>query len=227
MSKEKNKRHQNVPDLGQEKRLGTLQMKILILLWNREMYGLEIQKHLALKGLKTSTSQLYPALEKLTQMKALEKKVVPKIGADRNFYWTSPYGKDLILKYISDFMEDLAEIQFEKFGEWTPFILQMISIEPGMVVIDFSIREIESLLVQLAPRVSRTGRYFLVAHKEETTTLLKDRIEHYQLEDYVNVLHRNNNHVDLGDNSSDIVLAFVTLHEDRSDWVLRDRKSNV
>ena len=222
MSKGKKNEEQNLPDLEQEKRLGTLQMKILILLWNREMYGLEIQKHLELKGLRTKTSQLYPALDKLAQMGALEKRTVHKIGADRKFYWTSQYGKNLILKYISDFMEDLAEIQFEKFGEWTPFILEMISIEPGMVVVDFSIREIESLLVHLAPMVSRTGRYFLVAHKEETTELLKERIEHYQLEDYVNVLKRKKEVVELGDNSSDLVFAFVTLHEDRSDWVLKD-----
>jgi DNA-binding PadR family transcriptional regulator len=205
---------------GPDKKLGTLQLRILMLVWDRQMYGLEIQKHLALRGLNVSTSQLYPALNKLLQSQTLESKSVHKIGADRIFYWTSEYGKSVILKYIADFMETLVEFQFEKFGTWASEIKKYVEIKAGMVIVDFSLREMESLLIQFAPLVSNAGHYFVVSQNPGSGELIKERIKHYALEDYVRILASENNKVNIGDQSADIAFVFITLHEENTEWIV-------
>ena len=61
-------------------RLGWLQLSILTMVWNKEMYGLEIQKHLKIRGYPIATTQLYSALNNLERIEALKVNVVLRAG---------------------------------------------------------------------------------------------------------------------------------------------------
>jgi DNA-binding PadR family transcriptional regulator len=202
------------------KPLGWLQIAIISLCWNREMYGLEIQKHLQLEGHKVGSGQLYPALKKLLQAGALLDRQEERIGATRNFYKTTPLGQKMVYDFVFQFLRIFNSIYMDNIGFVADKLLELISITPGMVVLDLSIEQVEELLLKLVPKVGDIGRYFLTSPSKDMEDLIKERILHYGLQDYIKIFDRSQNQINLPDHSCDLVFNIFSEHEPNHEWML-------
>ncbi len=207
------------------KRIGFLQLSILALVWNKEMYGLEIGNHLSLQGYPVKTSQLYPALNNLEANGYLEKKESTRAGVSRNFYKTSSKGHELLTTYLMKQLELFINIAFDSdtLDYLYDYLDDFLQIEEGIVLADFSLRLIEPLLSSIIPKIGLTGHYFIISPSDEMMPILKDRINHYELESVASVLQTDSAHVTaLANDSVDIALLVFTLHEEKTEWMLRE-----
>jgi PadR family transcriptional regulator PadR len=96
-------------------RLGSLQAGILSVLWNKEMYGLEIRRRLRYQGLRASVSQLYPTLRKLEERGAISSREEARVGANRIYYRLTPEGKELLKRNMIDVVRIFEYMVSEKF----------------------------------------------------------------------------------------------------------------
>jgi DNA-binding PadR family transcriptional regulator len=207
---------------GQIERLGSLQIALLSLVWNREMYGLEIQKHLAMQGLKVGSGQLYPALKKLEQSGAITSREEQRIGISRIFYQTTKEGHKLVMDYISHFLSIFNQAFIYQTRPFADLLLNNIPITNGMVVMDFSLEDNEEILVKLVPNVGLTGRYFFTSQSSEYGSLIEERIDQYGLKEYVRIIDRNKRPFSLPDQSCDLCICLFTIHEPDQQWVINE-----
>lgn len=210
--------------------LGWLQQHILTLLWDREMYGQEIQRNLGMRGKKVGPGQLYPALRTLEEMEALTSRNLVGIeeskeqghSTNRKYYTVTDSGKRLLLHDLTMVFRLLEIMVAERADYVFDDIPELADIIPGAVVVDFSPPHLEYARMKLAPMTAPTGRYFITAENRDQSNMLRERIELIGLEESVTVLERQKKTIPLPDKSVDVALILFKLHEDGSEWMLKE-----
>lgn len=208
-------------------RFGWVQFSILGLLWETEMYGLEILEHLHLKGHKISSSQLYPALNKLEGEGLLGSYNEQRVGADRKVYKTTAEGKDQIRWYIVGFLDLFSHIIANQMAFVAEDILSSISFDMGPYrLVDFSSSVGESILKPLAIAIRPYGQYFLTSPNKTVRNLYENQIDHYDLRDVCLVAEVNEESklTTIKDSSVDICLSIFGMHEEGGEWFLPEMR---
>ncbi|MFW9995567.1 MAG: helix-turn-helix transcriptional regulator [Candidatus Odinarchaeota archaeon] len=212
--------------LPKRNRLGWLQLTILTLLWNRELYGLEIQKYLKLGGYKKiGVSQLYPALNRMKDEKLLNSRLENQIGADRRYYWTTEKGKDVVIQYLSNFFVLFEDLFIARLDFLADHINELVNLgEQGLRIADFSLGTANSgiFLRETLANLDLIKDYFMLASNEKMRELLETRIEFLQLKRVINILEVKKNEIPLEDETIDLVLILFTLHEDDTEWLIAE-----
>lgn len=206
----------------QGSQLGRLQQRILSVLWDREMYGLEIQRRLRFQGIKVSASQLYPALRKLEERQAISSREEARVGANRIYYTLTTEGKELLIHSMVDVLRTFEYMVGEKFKYVLEDASRLAGIKPGNIVVDFSNPRFEGIRSKLAPLTAPGGRYYITSIDREHTPLLKEWVEYEQLQDFASVVEEKQGSISLPDGSVDMALIFVRLHEEENDWIIRE-----
>ena len=127
--------------------LGTLQLQILSILWNQEMYGLEIIKHLKLRQYIIGTNQLYPALKRLEKLTALTSRKQQHTNDTRIYYKITSYGRQLITNQLMMFLGVLQDILLEKLDFIGEYCAQLLQLKVNMSILDLS-KEFYELFIQ-------------------------------------------------------------------------------
>lgn len=212
--------------LPRRSRLGWLQLTILTLLWNRELYGLEIQNVLKLRGYeKLGVSQLYPALNKLKEEELLTARLEKQIGADRRYYRTTEEGKATVIQYLNNFFVLFEDLFLTKLDFLPDHISEFVNLKkPGLRIADLSLGTVNSavFLRDIISNPSLSQEYYLLASNEEFREYLEMRIEFLQPKRTITVLDVTKNEIPLEDDTIDLVLIFFTLHEDNTDWLIAE-----
>jgi DNA-binding PadR family transcriptional regulator len=208
---------------GQRHRvLGRLQQAILSLLWNREMYGMEIQRRLRFQGIKVSAGQLYPALKRMEERQWVISREERRVGADRVYYTISSEGKETLVHNTLDLIRFFESIIDEAVYPIYSKAAKRLGIGPGTVIIDFSNPSVESLRTELSALTAPGGRYYISSRDKEQMNILKEWVEYEKLHDTITILEESGYTVALPDKSVDVALVIFTLHEDDTEWILSE-----
>lgn len=202
--------------------LGRLQQAILSLLWNREMYGMEIQRRLRFQGVKVSAAQLYPALKRMEERQWVISREESRIGADRVYYTISSEGKETLIHNTMNLIRFFESIIDEAVYPIYRGAAKELGIGPGTVIVDFSNPSIESLRIELATLTAPGGRYYISSRDDEQTNILKEWVEYEKLQDTITILEESGHTVAVPDRSVDVALVIFTLHEDDTEWILSE-----
>jgi len=203
------------------KRLGWRQLTVITLLWNREMYGIEIQKRMKMLGDNLGQGQLYPLLNKLEEAGVLEANEKERIGANRIYYKTTEKGKETLKIYGINFIGLFQRLIIEKTSYIIETIIEELEIGPGKIITDFSAPDIENVVLEeIAPKIRPTGRLFIETSSTEKVELLEYRIRFHELEDIVTPIEVIDGRVNLPDKSVDIATCIFTLHEENTEWII-------
>ncbi|MFX0115297.1 MAG: helix-turn-helix transcriptional regulator, partial [Candidatus Hodarchaeota archaeon] len=202
--------------------LGWLQLSILTMLWTKEMYGLEIKEHLELKGYVVATSQLYPALATLEKYGALSSREEESAGRIRKFYTVTQEGRELVLEYAQNLMSlfsDLVEDGLAFLAEEIPDLIEFV---PGTIVADLSQLHIEKVISRIGKLISPTGRWIIPSTDQKSKKIWIHRMEHIGLQEIATIVDLKDDYVLLPENVADVVLLLFTLHEDESEWTIKE-----
>jgi DNA-binding PadR family transcriptional regulator len=203
------------------KRLGWRQLTVLTMLWNREMYGIEIQKRMKMMGDDLGPGQIYPLLNKLEEAGVLELNERQRKGANRIYYRTTEKGKKVIIDYGINFVGLFQRLLIEKTGYIIELVIKELEIGPGKIITDFSAPEVEIVVLEeIAPKIRPTGRLFIETSSTEKVELLEYRIRYHELEDIVTPIEVIDGKVKLPDKSIDIATCIFTLHEENTEWII-------
>ena len=114
-------------------RLGWLQTAIIATLWNKEMYGTEIQNHLKVRGFKIGPSQLYPTLHRLKKQDALSCREIKRSGTFVKLYRTTEVGKKWIFDDSIKLLGIFQDIIVDKFDFIPAIIQELLEIKDGRI----------------------------------------------------------------------------------------------
>ncbi|MFW9914147.1 MAG: helix-turn-helix transcriptional regulator [Candidatus Thorarchaeota archaeon] len=204
--------------------LGWLQLSILTMLWTKEMYGLEIKEHLELKGYVVATSQLYPALATLEKYRALNSREEESVGRLRKFYTITQEGRELIFEYANNLMllfSDLVEDGLAFLADKIPALIEFV---PGTIVADLSQLHIEKVISRIGALISPTGRWIIPSADQKSKKIWLHRMEHIGLQDIATIVDLKDKNVLLPEHIADVVLLLFTLHEDVSEWTIKEMR---
>ncbi len=203
------------------RRLGWLQLQLLTMLWNSEMYGLELKKMLALKGERVSPGQLYPALNRLEEAGLLESKEEARVGANRKFYWATERGKQTVISFLLDFLAMFEDFFWEEIDFLFDEVVQLADFSPGTIVGDFS-RYHPRQVFDIVRRVGPTGRYYFFNSIPDMAEIFQAHAEHFELEHVITIIDATDGLVPLHDGAIDIGLVLFTIHEDDTEWIVKE-----
>lgn len=207
---------------GREKKLGPIQTAIIALLWDKEMYGLEILTQLKLKGKATTKSQLYPALNKMDEAGLLESRLVPKVGADRKYYRSTNQAKEIIMLEMLDIGFLFVDTIYERLDYLEEQLTSFIQTQPHMDVLDVSDHFSEQVIAIFAPSLEN-GRYFKTAETDDQGQLYSFRLDYHELSNIVKVLVGQRTFPEVPNNSIDYVFSFFTVHHPENiDWIFKE-----
>lgn len=202
--------------------LGRLQQAILSLLWNREMYGMEIQRRLRFQGMKVSAAQLYPALKRMEERQWVISREERRVGADRVYYTISSEGKETLVHNTLDLIHFFESIIDEAIYPIYRKAAKGLDIDPGTVIVDFSNPSIESLRIELSALTAPGGRYYISSRDREQMNILKEWVEYEKLHDTITIMEESGYAFAVPDKSVDVALVIFTLHEDDTEWILSE-----
>ncbi|MFX0103803.1 MAG: helix-turn-helix transcriptional regulator [Candidatus Hodarchaeota archaeon] len=200
--------------------LNWLKLDILGLLWNRKMYGLDIQQALNLIGETTSPGQLYPALQKLEDLGAVECEEKEQKGSNPKYYTITDRGKQIFLHNMLPIIFVMDSIAQEKFKDIPQRVKELGNFKQGDIIVDFS--NWRQLSMYIAPIVAPTGRVFITAKNERHKKMLEDYLEFEKVDDYISVVISTRSSIP--PQSVDLVIAAFILHEDGTDWIIKEIK---
>ena len=207
---------------GKRNYLGWLQQTIMTIVWTREMYGLQIKNFLKRLGEDVSPGQLYPTLDKLKKMKFLKIREEIKKGANRKYYSITEKGKMLMYRNFISLFALVELTAIEKFSFIFEEVLEMVPINAGSIVVDFTNPVINQGRIKFAPLTAPTGRYFAVNTAKFAKDLLSLWLVDEGLQEIVTIINPENSSISLPDQSVDVALVFFQLHEDRTEWILKE-----
>jgi DNA-binding PadR family transcriptional regulator len=195
-----------------ESTLGSLQMYILSILWSREMYGLEIIKHLRIRAYDVGTNQLYPALKRLESLAAVESRKEERVGTTRIYYRITPKGKQLMMQQLMGLIDLFQEILLDKLDFMGDYCGEILHITPGMHVLDISKDYYDAFVHAIVQQILPDGIYYIVAKGEEKQNLYQDRVEIFHFEPVVKPIIPNQKGIlSIPESSIDIIVAFFTI----------------
>ncbi|MCY3414579.1 MAG: PadR family transcriptional regulator [Candidatus Heimdallarchaeota archaeon] len=196
------------------------QLSILTLTWSREMYGLEMQKYLELRGRKLSTGRLYTNLKNIEELGWVTTREEERAGVKRRYYVTSQKGKEAVQAYIEQFLLLFQDVFTERLRPLMEMVHQFYQWKPGDVIIDFSALPWEYLIQLIAKSVAPIGRYFVACNNSEIFPLISARVSHHELQNIVTLIPIEKHKIDIPKESADFILVMMTLHEDGTEWIL-------
>jgi DNA-binding PadR family transcriptional regulator len=158
---------QDAPQLGW--------IQILFLLWNYEMYGLEITRMLDLRGVRIGVNQLYPALRRLEEKGAVESRRVERVGATRVYYHTTEHGRQLAIHQYLDFGEIIQEAAIGRLVFIPEGLRKIIEFKRGDTVLDFSGRFYDLFVKHIAQSMGVEGRYIVYSPSREEAEVYRHR----------------------------------------------------
>jgi DNA-binding PadR family transcriptional regulator len=202
--------------------LGSLQMYILSVLWSREMYGLEIIKHLKLKGYLVGSNQLYPTLKRLESLAAVESRKEERVGTTRIYYKITLLGKQLMMQQLLGIIDLFQDILLDKLDFMGEFCGELLHLAPGMQVLDISKDFYDSFILGLVPQILPKGMYYILTKDEGKQSLYQDRIEFFQYEQNLRSILTNNDSINLPDKCIDTFLSFFTIRNISSTPILKE-----
>ena len=207
--------------LADSPQLGRLQQAVLILLWNDEMYGLEIQRRLRFQGLKVAAGQLYPALKNLEDKGWISSREEARVGANRIYYRINREGKQVLVDQMMHTLYFFQYIAVHKINPIFEEAADAVGIEPGDVVVDLSTPHIEKLRMKMAPRTQPGGRYVLLSANEDFMDALNEWVSYEELGDLVEIVDREGLR-GVSDGSVDKVLMLFNLYDKGLGWLIAE-----
>ncbi|MFX1513390.1 MAG: helix-turn-helix transcriptional regulator [Promethearchaeota archaeon] len=212
--------------------LGWVQLSILTLLWEEEMYGLEIRDHLKLKNYNIGPGQLYPALKRLEEVGwivAREDNQSERVN--RKFYTTSIEGRNQVILHIAQHLFLFAEIFTKRVSFIANHIHELVDMtKQGIIIADLSrttthtYKSLQIMVPQImVPKKNPTAQYFITS-TPEWINIIKVRLEHANLDKNVSILLLEENSIPLPDSSVDVIISYFTLHEDNCEWYYKEFK---
>jgi PadR family transcriptional regulator PadR len=207
-------------------RLGRLQQVILSVLWEEEMYGLEIQRAIRIYGFKATSGQLYPALKRLEDNGIISSHEETRIGANRIYYSITPKGKKLLIDSVLDQVKILEIIAAKNLSR-SLVESGFVHVKSGDVVVEFSNLKFKEFTMHAASGTAPTGRYIIVSKDRRETSLLTDWTENEDLGGLIQVVEEDERSIPVPDDSADVVLILLRLHLDGSEWILGEAKRIV
>jgi DNA-binding PadR family transcriptional regulator len=200
--------------------IGKTQAMILALLWSNEMYGLEIQQILHLKGIKVSKSQLYQALNKLEQKNFLKSRIEVLPGANRKFYTITEGGKAETKLFIQPIFNIVSELLYDVFDEIIDYVSTILPKDPEIHILEISESNLPMFLNYFSQILSKRGKFDIYLHSPEMKEMIFERIKSIEMEEIASIVESNKNKLTLSENSIDFILIPFYLHNDGTEWVL-------
>ncbi len=206
--------------------LNWTKLTILSLLWDKEMYGLEIKNSLEARQVPITFSRLYPTLRKLQSEGLLASQTEDRNNsADRIFYKTTKKGQQVFMNYSRDFIGLFFEGHLSKIGFVGDEVRKIIDLtKPGIIIADLSYDILESVLVKLIPSNDPVARYFIFCENEVKRNITKYRIQYHKLEQIVRLDYFRDKRTSLPENSVDVVFLLFTMHELGTDHYIAEAK---
>jgi len=198
--------------------LGSLQQAILLLLWNDEYYGLEIQRRLRFQGKNVGPGQLYPALRRLEEQGFITSSEVPRVGANRVYYAITEMGKSTVIERLMDVLYVMRYISIDFLYPYLEEAVEKADIKQGETILDLSSPVMEKLRMKTTELHKPDGRYLLVNTNPVFSELLSEWIRSEKRE-AIELLDKEQ--VERQDGETvDIVLALFNITEINVEWTI-------
>ncbi len=199
-------------------RLGRFQLRLLLLLQMRPMYGLELMKILKARGKeKLSPGLLYPTLNRLEERQLLESREEKKkgSGATRKIYQTTAQGLEAIFKGLGPIPEFIDYLLWEESAEARANIYRECGFKEGDVVVDFSNNLEDIIAIDIGDHVGQVGKVYFQVFDPEQVDILQNHIIEHNLENIVIPLDSSITN-SLNPASADIATNIMSLHEEEN-----------
>jgi len=197
--------------------LGSLQQAILLLLWNDEYYGLEIQRRLRFEGKNVGAGQLYPALRRLEEQDYISSREVARVGANRVYYTITEMGKNVVIENMMEIFYIFRHISLDYLHPYLEEAVERAEIKPGETVLDLSNPLMEKLRLKIIELLKPSGKYLLMNTNPDFSDLLSEWIKSEELES-VELLDEKKVEA-LPDETVDIALLLFNVFELNMEWV--------
>ena len=197
-------------------RLGRFQLRLLLLLKIRPMYGLELMKIFKARGKeKLSPGLLYPTLNRLEEKGLLESREEKRkgAGATRKIYRTTDRGLDAIFRGLGPITDFVDFLLWHESAELRDGIYQECGFREGQIVVDFSNNLEDLIAIDIGHYVGKTGRVFFHVRDPEQVEILQNHINAHNLENIVVPLDVSTTEL-LKPSSADIATNIMSLHEE-------------
>ncbi|MCE7734907.1 MAG: methyltransferase domain-containing protein [Candidatus Heimdallarchaeota archaeon] len=213
------------------RRLGFLQLSLIMHLRQKEMYGVEIREHLALDGYVVDDNQIYPALKGLLNSGFIE---ISDHKGKKKHYQTTEEGRKVVAEYLFQFYGLFNERIQEKLLFVRDEILEYLTVRSGMIFADFSVRFSEIQLkpiITIGNELGPIGRMIIHNLHPKFYEITQKRIKMMRGQEYLSVINpeikneeseTNKSKVKspLPDDSVDFALSIFTLHLSGMDWII-------
>lgn len=209
------------------RRLGFLQLSLLMHLWQKEMYGVEIKEHLALDGYVVDDNQIYPALKGLMNSAFIE---ISNYKGKMKLYKTTKAGRKVVAEYMFQFYGLFNERILDKLSFVRDEILDYLTIKRGMIFADFSVRFSEIQLkpiITIGNELGHIGRMIVHNLHPKFFEITQKRIKMMGGQEYLTVVNpersktnQSNIKSPLPNASVDFAMSVFTIHLTGMDWIL-------
>jgi DNA-binding PadR family transcriptional regulator len=200
-------------------RLGRLQQVILALLWDEEMYGLEIQRGVSVYGYRATSGQLYPALQRLEENDCVQASERIGVGASRKYYRITEKGRKSLIENVLDQVKILEILAAKRLSK---VLIEsgQLDVGEGDVVVQFSDLRFTDIESTISDRVGARGCHIIVTGNDRDFRLLREWIAVEVINDRVKIVQAEGGSIEVDDDSVDLVLILFRMHLDGSSWIL-------
>lgn len=198
-------------------RLGKFQLRLLLLLKIRPMYGLELMKILKARGKeKLSPGLLYPTLNRLEEKGLLEAREEKRegVGATRKIYRTTERGLDAIFQGVGPITDFVDFLLWEESAELRDEIYRDCGFKKGQIVVDFSNNLEDLIAIDIGHYVGKSGKVYFHVRDPEQVKILENHINAHNLENIVIPLDVHPTERSRP-SSADIATNIMSLHEEQ------------
>jgi len=205
------------------RRLGRLQQVILALLWDEEMYGLEIQRGVSVYGYRATSGQLYPALQRLEENDCVQASERVGVGASRKYYRITEKGRKSLIENVLDQVKILEILAAKRLSK---VLLEsgLLDIGEGDVVVEFSDMRFTDIESTISDRVGTRGRHIIITENQRGSKLLREWIAVEGIDDRVKIVQAEGGSIEVDDGSVDLILILFRMHLDGSSWILSEAR---
>jgi DNA-binding PadR family transcriptional regulator len=205
------------------RRLGRLQQVILALLWDEEMYGLEIQRGVSAYGYRATSGQLYPALQRLEENDCVQASERVGVGASRKYYRITEKGRKSLIENVLDQVKILEILATKRLSK---VLIEsgLLDVGEGDVVVEFSDLRFTDIESVISDRVGARGRHIIITENQRDSKLLRKWIAVEGISDRVKIVQAEGRSIEVDDGSADLVLILFRMHLDGSSWILSEAR---
>ena len=205
------------------RRLGRLQQVILALLWDEEMYGLEIQRGVSVYGYRATSGQLYPALQRLEENDCVRASERVGVGASRKYYRITEKGRKSLIENVLDQVKILEILATKKLSK---VLIEsgLLDVGEGDVVVEFSDLRFTDIESMISGRVGARGCHVIVTGNDRDSRLLREWFAVEGISDRVKIVQAEGGSIEVDDGSADLVLILFRMHLDGSSWILSEAR---